>query len=197
MDTGFYTENELKEMGLKTVGTNVLISRKASIYAPHNISIGNNVRIDDFCVILGNVTIGDYVHICIFSSLHASLGEIVIGNFVEISSHCSVHSTTDVTTPDAPATFFARMFPKQSFKSNSKSTTVVIGDYADMGIHATILPGGSLGEGAVLGAMSLATKKLDPWSLYMGVPAKKMYALKPYTMCVENGELVLMPKANG
>lgn len=46
--TSFYSEDELKSIGLKTYGENVLISRFARIYGAKNISIGNNVRIDDF-----------------------------------------------------------------------------------------------------------------------------------------------------
>ena len=48
MNTSFYSESELKRLGFKSVGKNVLLSRKSSIYLPEKITIGNNVRIDDF-----------------------------------------------------------------------------------------------------------------------------------------------------
>ncbi len=48
---GFYTRKELERIGFKSIGENVLISDKTSIYSPQNISIGNNVRIDDYCVL--------------------------------------------------------------------------------------------------------------------------------------------------
>lgn len=48
---GFYTREELERIGFKSIGENVLISDKTSIYSPQNISIGNNVRIDDYCVL--------------------------------------------------------------------------------------------------------------------------------------------------
>lgn len=44
----YLDEIQLKEMGFKSVGENVKISDKASFYGCDNISIGNNVRIDDF-----------------------------------------------------------------------------------------------------------------------------------------------------
>jgi dTDP-4-amino-4,6-dideoxy-D-glucose acyltransferase len=56
---GFYTEIELKQIGFKSIGENVLISKKCSIYGEQNISIGNRVRIDDYCILVGNITIGD------------------------------------------------------------------------------------------------------------------------------------------
>ncbi|HBS76832.1 MAG TPA: galactoside O-acetyltransferase, partial [Alphaproteobacteria bacterium] len=58
MKSNFYSDTELQELGLKSYGKNVLISRKCSIYGAHNISVGDNVRIDDFCILSGNITIG-------------------------------------------------------------------------------------------------------------------------------------------
>lgn len=45
------TREEIEQMGFASVGENVLISTKASFYGISKIHIGNNVRIDDFCVI--------------------------------------------------------------------------------------------------------------------------------------------------
>ena len=41
----FYSRSELEHIGFATIGKNVLLSRKASIYSPAMISIGDNVRI--------------------------------------------------------------------------------------------------------------------------------------------------------
>ena len=54
---GYYDEKELKKLGLKKIGNNVKLSKFAQIYDPKNISIGDNVRIDDFCVLIGNIEI--------------------------------------------------------------------------------------------------------------------------------------------
>ena len=53
----FYTNIELQTLGFKAVGKNVFISNKASIYSPHLIEIGDNVRIDDFCILSGNINL--------------------------------------------------------------------------------------------------------------------------------------------
>lgn len=45
------TREEVEQMGFASVGENVFISTKASFYGVSKIHIGNNVRIDDFCVI--------------------------------------------------------------------------------------------------------------------------------------------------
>ena len=59
----YYTEQELQKLGFKYIGVNVKVSDKASIYDYNHISIGDNSRIDDFCVISGKVRIGRNVHI--------------------------------------------------------------------------------------------------------------------------------------
>lgn len=48
---GFYSREQLEKIGFKVLGENVLISDKTSIYSPENISIGNDVRVDDFSIL--------------------------------------------------------------------------------------------------------------------------------------------------
>jgi hypothetical protein len=74
MSNSFYCENELKSLGLKSFGKNVLISRKASIYSPELITLGNSVRIDDFCILSGNISLGSYIHISAYSALFGKYG---------------------------------------------------------------------------------------------------------------------------
>jgi len=64
--TSYYSKIELSQIGFKSLGDNVLISKKTSFYGISRICIGNNVRIDDFCVLsagIGGIFIGNYVHI--------------------------------------------------------------------------------------------------------------------------------------
>ena len=49
--TSFYTDDELKEIGFKSIGAGNLISRNVSIYGAGNISIGSYNRIDDFSIL--------------------------------------------------------------------------------------------------------------------------------------------------
>ena len=69
MPSSFYSQKELTSIGFKSIGTNVLISKKASFYSPEEISIGNNVRIDDFCILSGKITLGSNIHISAFCAL--------------------------------------------------------------------------------------------------------------------------------
>ena len=65
----FYSQEELQSMGFKELGANVLVSRKASIYGAEKISLGNNVRVDDFSILSGRIEIGNHVHIAAYVAL--------------------------------------------------------------------------------------------------------------------------------
>lgn len=49
-----------------------------------------------------------------------------------------------------------------------------LGRYAWVAARACVSPGVNLGDGAILGLASVATKDLEPWSIYAGVPARKI-----------------------
>ena len=59
------------------------------------------------------------------------------------------------------------VFPLLAFSSS-------IGAYAWVCARAIVSPGVSLGEGAVLGLASVATRDLDPWVIYAGIPAARV-----------------------
>src|SRR5690554_3494337 len=91
----YLTETQLNEIGFKNLGKNVKISDKASIYNADQIEIGDNSRIDDFCVISGKVIIGKYVHItpmCLIAD--RKLG-IIMEDFCTIAYGVKVFSQSD------------------------------------------------------------------------------------------------------
>jgi hypothetical protein len=94
MTNSFYSEEELTRLGLRGYGEHILISRKASFYSPEKILIGTNVRIDDFCILSGDVTIGSYVHISAYSALYGKLG-IVMEDYTGLSPRSSLFSASD------------------------------------------------------------------------------------------------------
>ena len=72
--SSFYSEEELLKIGFKSIGKGCLISRKTSFYGVDKISIGNNVRIDDFCILSGNITLGNNIHISAYVALYGAEG---------------------------------------------------------------------------------------------------------------------------
>ncbi len=59
------------------------------------------------------------------------------------------------------------------YKQETKAS-VIIKRHAIVGAGSVILPGVVLEEGVSVGAMSMVTKGTEPWTIYFGVPAKKI-----------------------
>lgn len=168
---GYYSRDELLSLGFISIGDNVLISKKASIYGASKMSIGSNVRIDDFALLIGNIEIHDYVHIGAFCGLHASQdGRIIFEDFSGISSNVTIYASSD--SFDGEFCTARPGLPDECVRS--VCSTVMLGKYTQIGTGSTVIPGGSLGEGAAVGAMSLVNKFLDPWFLYVGVPCRML-----------------------
>lgn len=168
MMNSFFSEEELRNIGFKNVGKNVQISRKASFYGVNQIEIGNNVRIDDNCILSGNIRIGNYVHIAAASLLFAGNAGIEISDYAGLSSRCAIYAESDdysgnaMTNPTVPAKY-----------RNVHGEKVVISKHVVIGSGCTVLPGVVIGEGTAVGCMSLVNKSLESWGLYIGVPCKK------------------------
>jgi putative colanic acid biosynthesis acetyltransferase WcaF len=62
------------------------------------------------------------------------------------------------------------------------SSPINIGRYAWICARATVSPGVTVGEGAVLGLGSVATRDLPAWTIHAGVPAKLIKTRKPHDL---------------
>jgi acetyltransferase-like isoleucine patch superfamily enzyme len=176
MKDSFLSARELKSLGLKSYGKNVLISRKASFYGPESISIGHHVRIDDFCMLSGGtgISLGNYIHLGCFAALYGGSG-IEMGNFSGLSARVTVYSESD---DFSGRSVIGPWFP-EAWKPAYHKGKVIIGKYVQIGVNSTILPGVTIGEGAAVGAHSLVTKDCQPWTIYFGAPAVKTRARSP------------------
>lgn len=165
--TSFYDESELKELGFMRYGENVKISRKASVYGASNISIGDNVRVDDFCILSGNIKLGNNIHIAAYSALYGGTAGITIESFANVSSRVCIYAVSDdysgytMTNPTIPEKY-----------KHIQNEPVYIGKHVIIGSGCTILPGVDVAEGTGFGAMSLCKTSTEPWKIYAGIPAK-------------------------
>jgi galactoside O-acetyltransferase len=167
----FLSEAELKKIGFKGLGKNVKISDKASIYNPINITIRNNVRIDDFCVLsagVGGIEIGDHVHIGCYSSL-IGRGRIIFEDFSGVGGKVSIYTNDD----DYDGNYMCHPTIPDKFK-NTRVAEVILKKHSVVATGCVILPGVTIGEGAYIGAMSLVKKDCESFWIYAGVPAKKI-----------------------
>ena len=161
----------IEHMGFAAVGENVMISDRASFYNCPRISIGNHVRIDDFCVLaagVGGITIGNYVHIAVGSTLIGA-GKITMSDFSGLSSRVSIYSSSDdysgvaMTNPTVPQEF-----------TNVMHADVFFGKHVIVGSGSVILPGVTLEEGVAVGALSLVSRDCKAFGIYFGNPARRI-----------------------
>ena len=176
----YLKDHELEQLGFKSVGDNVRVSDKACIYNPELIELGNNSRIDDFCVISGNVKVGRNVHITPQCLVAGGEPGIAIGDFVALAYGVKVFAQSDdysgetMTNSTVP-----KEFKKEIFKS------VCIGRHSIIGAGTIIMPGANIGEGNAVGANSLVINSTDDWSIYVGSPAKKLKDRKKDLLVLE------------
>jgi galactoside O-acetyltransferase len=161
----FFSDSELLELGLKSVGKNVKLSRKTSIYSPDKISIGNNVRIDDFCILSGNITLGSNIHISAYVALYGANG-IIMEDYSGISPKSVVYSAMDDFSGNY---LIGPIHPKHT--TNVTGGPVVIRKYAQIGGSSVVFPNIEIGEGSVIGACSLVNSNIAPWGICYGIPA--------------------------
>ncbi|WP_282039412.1 acyltransferase [Saccharicrinis aurantiacus] len=162
----FLTEKQLSQIGFKCYGENVLISDKASIYSPETISIGNHVRIDDFCILSGNITLGNYIHISAYSALYGKMG-IIMEDYTGLSPRCTIFSASDDFSGEY---MISPMVPTQY--TNVQGGTITLQQFAQAGANTVILPNVTLHQGAVTGALSLVKSNIPEWEIHGGTPCK-------------------------
>jgi acetyltransferase-like isoleucine patch superfamily enzyme len=150
-------DNETTNRSLILIGSNTHIRANLQVF-PH----GGKIEIGDYCYV------GDHSKIW-------SMSSITIGSRVQISHGVNIHdhNAHSLSAIDRHAHFVeivTRGHPRQL--SNVTSQPVVIEDDAWIGFNATVLKGVTIGRGAVVGACSVVTKDVPPYSVVVGNPAK-------------------------
>ena len=149
--------------------------------------IGEGSRIWHFAHVCGGAKIGEGV----------SLGQnVFVGNQVTIGDRCKVQNNVsvydNVTLEEGvfcgPSMVFTNVYNPRSLierKNEYRSTLVKKG--ATLGANCTIVCGVTIGEYAFVGAGALVNKDVKPYSLMVGVPAKKIGWISEY------GEKIPLP----
>ncbi|HSU49376.1 MAG TPA: acyltransferase [Segetibacter sp.] len=136
-------------------------------------NIGNGTTIWQFCVILPKASIGDNCNI----NCHVFIeNDVTIGNRVTIKS--GVQIWDGITIEDdvfiGPNVTFTNDLKPRSKKYPEVFLKTIIRAGASIGANSTILPGIEIGENAMVGAGSVVLKNIDPNTLWVGNPARKI-----------------------
>lgn len=133
--------------------------------------IGEGTRIWQFVVILPGAVIGRDVNVCSHCLIE---NQVVVGDRVTVK--CGVQLWDGVTLEDdvfvGPNVTFCNDLRPRSRNAAAKLLPTVVKKGASIGANATILPGLTIGEGAMVGAGSVVTKDVQSGVTVVGNPAR-------------------------
>src|SRR5262249_47476777 len=166
----YLTPEALSSMPFKCLGEDVMIHERVTLVGIENISIGSHVRIDPEVILLatGPLTIGCYTHIAPGVFIAAKAG-FEMANFANIAHGARIYTINDDYSGEY---LMGPTIPLEHLKINAGP--VRFEEHANVGAGAIVLPGVTLSEGSVLGALSLLTKSTEPWTIYGGIPARPL-----------------------
>lgn len=144
------------------------VSTKAKVQPTGNIRFGRGSVVKSFVVIQtsgGHISIGKQCAVSSFSHISAGDKDVVIGDYVRMGPHVTITGTTR--------------------KYRSRDQLIINQGYVDKGIrigndvfigaNSMILGGADIGDGAVVGVGSVVTRRVEPYSIVFGSPAKKIF----------------------
>ena len=173
---------------LGACGRNVIFGQNVTIRHPHKVRIGDNVVIDDNCLVDAKgdantgITIGSGVFVGRNSILSCKNGDIELGDGANVGFNCEIFSASrvsigrdtllaaycyviggdhDFSDPTAPVLAQGR-----------RSAGVSIGAGAWLGAGAKILDGVSIGDRAIVGAGAVVREAVPAAAIAVGIPAR-------------------------
>ena len=186
----------------KEVGHGTVFGRHIVIRNARNITLGDQVIIDDFCVIDGRgagaegVVIGDRVIVNRGTTIQAKIGRIHIGDDCDIGGGSTVHSQGGVEIGRAVVIGGGAKISGGAFQIERSAAAAAEGgsgapagmlareqtrwtsgpvrirDKCLIGMGTMILDGVEIGEGSVIGAGTVVTKSVPAYAVVAGVPGK-------------------------
>ena len=158
---------------LRKVGDNVFISANVEIRRPHLVSIGSHIAIDTGFYCTTQLSLGDYIHIAPYVSIIGGAQSLLtMCNFTNIAAGSRLICASDKHLGDGLP---GPTIPEK-YKDKIDFGPIFFEDFASIATNVVIMPGITLAEGSVVGACSLITKNTEPWTIYVGIPAKPVKA---------------------
>ena len=142
-NTGYHSSEEVRDYLSQIIGRKV--DESVTLLPPFYVDFGKNIRIGKRCWIQQGCTFFDR-------------GGITIGNDVFIAPKVNLITINHDSDPENRSATYGR--------------PIVIEDKVWIGINSTILPGVTVGYGSIVGANSVVTHDVSPYTVVGGNPAK-------------------------
>jgi acetyltransferase-like isoleucine patch superfamily enzyme len=162
-------------------GEDVAIHKFVEIKHPESISIGSHVAIDFGFFITTGAIIGDYIHIGPYVSVIG--GKKALLELQSLSSVAAGVRFICLGDEHLGEGIVGALIPEK-FQDKRIGGKITVEKYAAIGTNAIVMPGVTIREGSVIGANALIKHDTEPWTIYVGSPAKAI-KLRPKSKILE------------
>jgi acetyltransferase-like isoleucine patch superfamily enzyme len=154
---------------LKKCGEGVTIYPLAKIVNAQMMEIGDHSVINDFSFIYAGqgITIGRYCRVACFASIIGG-GILIMGDYAVVSYGARMVTGTDTYQSGK------RMGPLPLEYRDVQRGSIIIEKDGFVGTNVVVHPNVKIGEGAIIGSNSLVTHDIEPWSINIGSPCRKI-----------------------
>ncbi len=175
----FLVDKFLPSKRLYVIGRHSVLYKTSNIV--NNLKIRERIRIGDYCHIRGElllfghdgqIEVGNYCYVGLNTFIW-SAKNIIIGNRVLISHNCNIfdNDTHPLDPVERHRQFVEIITSGHPNKIEIPSAEVNIADDVLIAANSTILKGVQIGQGAIIGAGSVVTKSVPPFTIVAGNPA--------------------------
>lgn len=186
---GYFLRQLFFPLLFNKLGKGIVFGRNITLQHAHKISLGNKCVIDDYSKLSAqgddnsSISLGNEVLLGRGTVIGTRNGQIEIGDYCNIGADCRLGTTTKLKVGKhvllaagcyiggAQHKFDRLDIPIMRQGYDSKGG-IIIEDDVWLGAGVKVLDGVTIGTGSVIGASSLVTKDIPPFSVAMGIPAK-------------------------
>jgi acetyltransferase-like isoleucine patch superfamily enzyme len=189
---GILLRKKLYKGLFKSCGRNIIIGRNCIFRHPSRISLGDNVVIDDNCIIDARgcedegLVIGSGAMINRNCAIQSKGGDITIGEGVSLGADSQLVSWGGITIGDGSAIAGGCYISAGTYKMTDFSTPIAerqpytsgpvsIGENVWVATRATILDNVEIGDNAVISAGAVVTGNVNAKAVVHGNPAKVVF----------------------
>ncbi len=186
---GLFLRSKLYPMILGSVGSNVIFGRNVTLRHPGKIRIGDNVVVDDNCMLDAKgvdnqgITLGDGVFLGRNTILSCKDGDLILEDGVNVGFNCEIYSSSTVVVGENTLlAAYCYLIGGGNYDLDSdvdfaqqdgfRSDGISVGRSVWLAADVKVLDGVSIGENAVIGAGAVVNGNIPANQIAVGVPAK-------------------------
>jgi acetyltransferase-like isoleucine patch superfamily enzyme len=184
---GYFVRAKAFRSMFRKLGKGSVIGRSVTVRSPGRIAVGKHVMVDDYAVLdakgqLSSIQLGDRILLGRNTILSCNNSRIKIADFVSIGPFCFFASKSHIDVGANVLIGSGTHLMAGGHVSDDPNTAIIyqartsagitIEDNVWIGSGTKVLDGVTIGHDSIVGAGSVISKDVPPWSVAMGNPAR-------------------------